>query len=301
MRSRFRTSLLIGAAAHALLFAVVGALYDPEPDRDRGASLLLVGLLAEEPAPPGVGGAPLPRVAVPAVWSPREAATPPSRTPAAQPVASRAPAPAAAAGLRLEPRATAPHATRPAPPPLLPAPAGGRGVPAPRHGAAPLVAIAHPAVEESVGIEVSAERVGAVGGGSTRGRDAPPTGETPRPEQASAAHSAHAGQAHPDQGADGPTTPAVLLNPSKPAYPRYCVVHEEEGAPVLSLVVRADGSVESIALATSSGNKRLDTAALEHYRNARFAPALRRGRPVASTHRIRVIFRLKDADAAAGD
>jgi len=47
--------------------------------------------------------------------------------------------------------------------------------------------------------------------------------------------------------------------------------------------VAADGSVERLDLAQSSGNRDIDRAALEAVRRWRFQPAQRNGQPVSAT------------------
>ncbi len=96
-------------------------------------------------------------------------------------------------------------------------------------------------------------------------------------------------------GPEGRTAPAVLLSRyGRAAYPRDCHVRGEEGTVVLDVEVGPDGKPGAVAIVASSGNARLDAAAVEALRKAAFAPATRGGKPVASVHRVRWVWRLVD-------
>jgi TonB family protein len=69
---------------------------------------------------------------------------------------------------------------------------------------------------------------------------------------------------------------------------------------VLDVEVGADGTATAPTIVTSSGNARLDKAAVEALCKSTFAPARRGGLPVASVRRIHWVWRLVDADDDQG-
>ena len=91
---------------------------------------------------------------------------------------------------------------------------------------------------------------------------------------------------------------ASFLTQVKPVYPRYCRIHGEEGTVLLDVEIGADGKVERVSVVESSGYRRLDAAAVDALRNARYRPAMRSGQPIPSTKRVAVAFRLRDTDPA---
>ena len=82
-----------------------------------------------------------------------------------------------------------------------------------------------------------------------------------------------------------------------PEYPRLSRIHGEEGTVVLEVEVRPDGTPATIRVVRSSGYRRLDRAAVEGMRKARFAPAIRGGRPTGDTLRVAITFDLRDGTA----
>ena len=92
----------------------------------------------------------------------------------------------------------------------------------------------------------------------------------------------------------GPTTPATITLSSKPTYPRYSRLHEEEGTAVLSVEILADGKLGNVEVIQSSGHRRLDRAAVEGMQKAELVPALKDGRKVSSIKRISIRFDLED-------
>jgi len=78
----------------------------------------------------------------------------------------------------------------------------------------------------------------------------------------------------------------------QPVYPRRSIRLRHEGIAVVEITVRADGSVASVKIRTSSGHKRLDEAAIEAARLGVFIPALVDGHPVKSVAVVPFEFRL---------
>lgn len=111
--------------------------------------------------------------------------------------------------------------------------------------------------------------------------------EPPAQEQAQAA----APQPAPRQGrVDAPPSPKRTI---KPDYPRLSRLRGEEGDVVLEMRVNAHGAVDSVDVVVSSGFSELDAAAVRAVRAAKFKPAEQGGRPVSSTARLSISFRLK--------
>jgi protein TonB len=82
----------------------------------------------------------------------------------------------------------------------------------------------------------------------------------------------------------------------KPEFPALSRRRSEEGRVVLAVEIRADGSHGDIRIVQSSGHSRLDQSGVQALKKARFIPATRGGKPVASTKQIAFTFRLVDAD-----
>lgn len=95
--------------------------------------------------------------------------------------------------------------------------------------------------------------------------------------------------------------PPVALNPDSPIqYPPRLFDQKVEGDVVLRLFVDSTGRLapESSKVAESSGYSALDSAALAGGRKLRFAPARRRGMPVATAFLQPIEFRHPGAGAA---
>ncbi|BAV66186.1 energy transducer TonB [Sphingobium cloacae] len=82
-----------------------------------------------------------------------------------------------------------------------------------------------------------------------------------------------------------------------PRYPVESRRKHEQGTVVLSLTLGADGSVESIAIAQSSGFKRLDDAARDAVRGWRWKPTIRDGRPTRVRGVVEIPFVLRTGAA----
>ena len=79
----------------------------------------------------------------------------------------------------------------------------------------------------------------------------------------------------------------------KPDYPKGARQRGEQGDGVVEIRVNAEGAVDDVKVATSSGFPELDEAAVRAARAAKFSPA-RSGRDaVASTARLKLQFKLK--------
>ena len=89
---------------------------------------------------------------------------------------------------------------------------------------------------------------------------------------------------------DAPPKPKRNIRPD---YPKGARQRGEQGDVVLEIRVNAEGTVDDVKVATSSGFAELDEAAVRAAKAAKFSPA-RSGRdPVASTARLKLQFKLK--------
>ena len=79
----------------------------------------------------------------------------------------------------------------------------------------------------------------------------------------------------------------------KPDYPKGARQRGEQGDVVLEIRVNAEGTVDDVKVAISSGFAELDEAAVKAARTAKFSPARSGHDPVASTARLRLSFKLK--------
>ena len=89
---------------------------------------------------------------------------------------------------------------------------------------------------------------------------------------------------------DAPPKPKRNIRPD---YPKGARQRGEQGDVVLEIRVNAEGAVDHVQVAASSGFAELDEAAVRAAKGAKFSPA-RSGRdPVASTARLKLQFKLK--------
>ena len=79
----------------------------------------------------------------------------------------------------------------------------------------------------------------------------------------------------------------------KPDYPKGARQRGEQGDVVLEIRVNAEGMVDDVKVATSSGFAELDEAAVKAAKAAKFSPARSGREPVASTARLKLQFKLK--------
>lgn len=90
-----------------------------------------------------------------------------------------------------------------------------------------------------------------------------------------------------------PASAIQYLEPPAPAYPRASRRLGESGLVIVRVFVDADGMPRQLQIAQSSGFVRLDEAALEGVRRARFKPPTENGRPTAGWARIPIPFELE--------
>jgi len=83
-----------------------------------------------------------------------------------------------------------------------------------------------------------------------------------------------------------------LQNPA-PAYPALSRRMGEQGRVLLRVVVRPDGTPDSVVLRQSSGSQRLDEAAFEAVRKWRFVPARQGSTPVTAAVIVPIVFFLE--------
>lgn len=94
----------------------------------------------------------------------------------------------------------------------------------------------------------------------------------------------------PKPVADRDATPVARV---QPAYPAEAARVKAEGSVTVKVEVDANGIPTSVTLAKRSGERALDEAALEAVRQWRFQPAIRNGKPVASTVEVPVDFTME--------
>lgn len=96
--------------------------------------------------------------------------------------------------------------------------------------------------------------------------------------------------------------PALRATESAVEHPRHLAVAGVAGTTVLRLLVGAEGQVDSVEVARSSGHPGLDSAAVHGARRMTFEPAVRGGQPVAAWVDVPVRFGNSAApETAAGD
>lgn len=66
----------------------------------------------------------------------------------------------------------------------------------------------------------------------------------------------------------------------------------EQGDVILAVLVNADGSVGEVKVEKSSGFPRLDEAAVDFYKKAKYLPAMKDGKPIAGWKTLKVTFKL---------
>ncbi|MEO6226395.1 MAG: TonB family protein [Thermomonas sp.] len=123
----------------------------------------------------------------------------------------------------------------------------------------------------------------------------PPAGQSPSApasqlphiiEPAATTASSMPPEAAPASGvpaASGDNSAPVAVSQPPPSYPREALRRGIGGTVRVQVTVSPDGSVERMELATSSGDRNLDRAAMEAVRRWRFQPAMRNGQPISAT------------------
>lgn len=90
-----------------------------------------------------------------------------------------------------------------------------------------------------------------------------------------------------------PASAIQYLDPPDPVYPRASRRLNEAGEVIVRVYVGSDGLPRQLQVLKSSGFPRLDEAALEGVRRARFKPPTENGRPTAGWARIPIPFELE--------
>lgn len=123
---------------------------------------------------------------------------------------------------------------------------------------------------------------------------APPAPMTSAPAPATsmpvAAADAGIGPASP-----GETRTLAYAGALRLAYPAAALRAREQGSVLLRVLVDEHGAPQRIEIARSSGHPKLDAAAREAVRNARFRPVLRAGQPAPAWGLVPIEFRLDRA------
>ncbi len=91
-----------------------------------------------------------------------------------------------------------------------------------------------------------------------------------------------------------PHLDATGLNNPPPIYPRTALRLRQEGTVILSLLVRADGSVDEMGIKKSSGYARLDKAALKAVKRWRYMPAQRGDEAIDFWYEQPIVFSLRN-------
>lgn len=94
-----------------------------------------------------------------------------------------------------------------------------------------------------------------------------------------------------DKSAEDYYTAPVYLVGDKPPYPRLAAHHGWEGTVLLTLQINANGTVEKVEIAKSSGHKILDQEARRCVRAWRFSPARHNGIAIPATVQQPIVFR----------
>ena len=89
---------------------------------------------------------------------------------------------------------------------------------------------------------------------------------------------------------DAPPKPKRSIRPD---YPKGARQRGEQGDVILEIRVNAEGTVDGVKVAVSSGFAELDEAAVKAARTAKFSPARSGHDPVASTVRLKLQFKLR--------
>ncbi|MCL2829943.1 MAG: TonB family protein [Betaproteobacteria bacterium] len=127
----------------------------------------------------------------------------------------------------------------------------------------------------------------------------PPQPETaPAPEEPAESNAAHLPASNESAAeVSGPKTVSIssvryIVKPD-PAYPALSRQRGEEGKVTLRVLVDAGGKADTIELSTSSGHSRLDEAAIQAVRRARFQPWLEGQRAIPVWVLIPIAFNLE--------
>lgn len=89
---------------------------------------------------------------------------------------------------------------------------------------------------------------------------------------------------------------AHVLKPTPPKYPPEAARAGATGTVVLVITVNAAGAVENVLVERSSGNRLLDTAAIDAANEWTYAPSIEHGKPVRGRVRVPVDFNMGNED-----
>ncbi|GGG21747.1 hypothetical protein GCM10010964_07420 [Caldovatus sediminis] len=307
-------SVLLHAGALAGVLFLLDRAGPRAPEQERGVALIWAEVADEAVGYGARGGAaseaadappePAAPAAPPAVAAPGGPAGPP---PAPAPPPEPVPPPPAPAQMAAAPQPPPPPAAPPVPAAPPSSPPDAPAVPV---GAPPAPPAPQPPAPAPVGPvpPTAAAPVPPPPAAARPARPPPRPASEPRSAQTVAgdAPRATAPSANPFAGLDpdvlvlgpGRAEGAVTRSATPLAQPRFVYPPEserrgEQGTVVLLLHVDAQGQVAEVTLLSSSGYPALDRAAIAAARQWRFRPALRDGRPVGSTVRAPVTFRLQ--------
>ncbi len=95
-----------------------------------------------------------------------------------------------------------------------------------------------------------------------------------------------------------PAPPEIIASThTQPPYPTISQRLGESGTTLLNILVDETGRAKEATVATSSGSKRLDDAAVAYVmQRYRWKPATRDGKPVADRLQLRIVWDLKNAN-----
>ncbi len=119
------------------------------------------------------------------------------------------------------------------------------------------------------------------------------SGDTNKTETAAVAPSTSEALPSPDEFVAVDSTP-VMTYQAPTVYPPDAKSEGAQGAVWVKALIDKTGAVAEIQVAKSSGDARLDNAALEAGKANKFTPALKDGLPVASWISYKVVFELSD-------
>lgn len=122
---------------------------------------------------------------------------------------------------------------------------------------------------------------------------APPAAPEPLAVTAVAAPVPLAAPSPPPAPRELPAAAIQYLEPPAPVYPRASRRLGEAGLVLVRVFVDAEGLPRQLQVMQSSGFARLDEAALEGVRRARFKPPIEDGQPTAGWARIPIPFELE--------
>jgi TonB family protein len=91
---------------------------------------------------------------------------------------------------------------------------------------------------------------------------------------------------------EGDVKPPKALSQTAPVYPKSARDNAIEGTTILTTVIDEQGKVQSPKVATSSGDKDLDQAAIDAVSKWTFRPATLDGKPVAVYFTLTIRFAL---------